>query len=65
MGELPGPNAGAAVRLRLVVGSTEPVAGSIGREGEPADLPFVGWLELMAAVNSLCAGTTEASADGA
>ncbi|HEX4100783.1 MAG TPA: hypothetical protein VHY21_09610 [Pseudonocardiaceae bacterium] len=43
----------SGVALRLVLFDTDPISGNLMREGEPVTLPFCGWLDLMAAINTL------------
>ncbi len=46
------PTVSANVVLRVVVGQREPITGAIIVEGGECETAFVGWIELMAAVNA-------------
>jgi hypothetical protein len=50
--------AGPAERLvlELVIASSQPLSGQVGLAGTPHRIRFHGWIDLMSAIPTLCAG---------
>lgn len=51
----PGGEAALTLVLELSLTGADPITGSIGVAGGPPPMLFHGWIDLMSAINSLCA----------
>ena len=46
---------GERLVLQLVISSSQPLSGQVGRADTPHRIPFHGWIDLMSAIHTLSA----------